>query len=54
VCKVLKIEIHRPVKGLLCIEDQYAKVLDYLYMNYHNPSGRNTKQVIMNVLGVNL
>ncbi len=49
VCKVLKIDIHRPVKGLLCVEDQYAQVLEYLYQNYHNPSGRNTSQAILNV-----
>jgi len=51
-CKVLKIDIHRPVKGLLCVEDQYAQVLDYLYLNYCNPFGRNTSQAILNVFSI--
>ena len=51
-CKVLKIQIHRPIKGLLCVEDQYAQVLEYLYMNYSNPSGRNHTQAILNVFEV--
>lgn len=49
-CKLLKIEIHRPVKGLLCVEDQYAQVLEYLYQNY--VPGRYTKQAILNVFNV--
>ena len=49
-CKFLKIEIHRPVKGLLCVEDQYAQVLEYLHQNY--VPGRYTKQAIRNVLSV--
>lgn len=48
-CKVLKIDIHRPVKGLLCVEDQYAQVLEYLHLNYSNPFGRNHAQAILNV-----
>jgi len=49
-CKLLKIEIHRPVKGLLCVEDQCAQVLEYLHQNY--VPGRYTKQAILNVLNV--
>jgi len=51
-CKVLKIQIHRPVKGLLCVEDQYAQVLEYLHLNYSNPSGRDTSQAILNVFSI--
>jgi hypothetical protein len=52
VCKVLKIDIHRPVKGLLCVGDQYAQVLEYIHLNYSDPSGRNTSQAILNAFGM--
>ncbi len=51
-CKLLKIQIHRPVKGLLCVEDHYARVLEYLHLTYRNPSGRNHTQEILNVVNV--
>ena len=49
-CKLLKIKIYRPVKGLLCVEEQYVQVLDYLYENY--VPGRYTTQSILDVFSI--
>ena len=34
LCKVLEIELHRPVKGLYCVEKIYANFFDFLYSFY--------------------
>jgi len=31
ICSMIGIELHRPVKGLYCIEEQDCKFFDYLY-----------------------
>ena len=31
ICTILGIELHRPVKGLYCIEENYVRFFDYLY-----------------------
>ena len=31
ICSIIGIELHRPVKGLYCIEECYCKFFDYLY-----------------------
>jgi len=31
ICKVVGIQLHRPVKGLYCIEENDCKFFDYLY-----------------------
>ncbi len=43
ICKILNIQLHRPVKGLICIEEQYAhfirnvSVEDYIQTGYLTP-----------------
>jgi hypothetical protein len=34
ICQVLNIQLHRPVKGLYCLEEKYCKFFDYLYHLY--------------------
>jgi hypothetical protein len=34
LCNVLGIELHRPVKGLYCIEKCYSQFFDFLYSFY--------------------
>ena len=36
ICKVLGINIYRPVKGLYCVEKLYAKFFDVLHQFYYN------------------
>lgn len=31
ICNLLNIQLHRPVKGLYCIEESYSRFFDYLY-----------------------
>jgi hypothetical protein len=31
ICSLIGIELHRPVKGLYCIEEKYCKFFDYLH-----------------------
>jgi hypothetical protein len=31
ICNSLKIELHRPVKGLYCIEESYVRFFDHLH-----------------------
>ena len=31
ICQRIGIELHRPVKGLYCVEDSYCRFFDYLY-----------------------
>jgi hypothetical protein len=31
ICTILGIELHRPVKGLYCIGENYVRFFDYLY-----------------------
>lgn len=31
ICSMIGIELHRPMKGLYCIEEQDCKFFDYLY-----------------------
>ncbi len=31
ICTFLGIKLHRPVKGLYCVEDSYVRFFDYLY-----------------------
>jgi len=31
ICAFLGIELHRPVKGLYCVEENYVRFFDYLY-----------------------
>jgi hypothetical protein len=33
ICEALGIKLHRPVKGLYCIEEKFCKFFDYLYRN---------------------
>jgi hypothetical protein len=34
LCKFLEIQLHRPVRGLYCIEEHYLKFFDALYQFY--------------------
>jgi len=34
LCKFLKIQLHRPVRGLYCIEERYQKFFNTLYQFY--------------------
>jgi hypothetical protein len=39
LCNILSIELHRPVRGLYCIEEHYSKFFDYLYQFYSQHAG---------------
>jgi hypothetical protein len=36
ICSFVGIELHRPVKGLYCIEESHTKFFDYLYQLREN------------------
>ena len=40
LCEFLEIQLHRPVKGLYCVEERYLKFFDALYQFYMKESSK--------------
>ena len=51
ICEALGIKLHRPVKGLYCIEEKFCKFFDYLYRN-PNVIPDNTKLYLSHLIPI--